>query len=94
VSTDEQDPNAVANQLHINVERYRVMEGLFQPGSILGVDQAGLTEAIEEILRLFPLEARSRLLENVFVTGGVSRVAGLRERLETEIRAIAPSIRS
>lgn len=90
ISKEEVDPNAAANQLHINVERYRVTEGLFQPSSILGLEQAGLSEALEDLLRAVPVESKNLLLQKIFVTGGACRFEGLRERLEREIRCIAP----
>lgn len=60
--TDEDiaaDPELAA-QLHINVERMRVPEALYQPGTA-GVDQAGLLEVVENILRNFTAAERDRL---------------------------------
>lgn len=90
ISKAEVDPNAAANQLHVNVERYRVTEGLFQPSSILGLEQAGLIEALEDLLRIIPAYGRESVLQNILVTGGASKVDGLWDRLEREIRCIAP----
>lgn len=87
---DDVDPNILASQLHINVDRYRSVEGLFQPTAILGIDQAGLIECIEELLKLFsPQEAQS-LSENIFLSGGMTQIPGLTERLYQDIRMIRP----
>lgn len=85
------DPNALANRLNVNVERYRITEGLFQPSAILGLDQAGLIEAIEDLVKLASPSCWPRLFGNVFVTGGFGQVRGLAERLQAELRALAPA---
>ncbi|KAJ2709258.1 Nuclear actin-protein involved in chromatin remodeling [Coemansia spiralis] len=72
-------------QLHLNVERIRVPEIIFRP-SLVGLDQAGLLETIDGILRR--TGNRLSLVNNVFVTGGgFSQVPGILERLERDIRS-------
>lgn len=88
---EDDDSNAAANQLHVNVERCRSVEGLFQPYSILGLEQAGVVEIIEELLRQVPHERRLSLARGIFVTGGASQVAGLQARLQQDLRAIFPT---
>ena len=89
------DPESTreAHQLHLNVERVRVPEVLFQP-AIAGLDQAGAIEIAADILgpRLAgqPAAARDAVLRDVFLTGGNTRFRGFRERLETELRAVLP----
>ncbi|KAK4052358.1 Nuclear actin-protein involved in chromatin remodeling [Microbotryomycetes sp. JL201] len=72
-------------QLHINVERIRVPEVLWQP-HIGGMDQAGLAETIENLLRGFTSNERDRLTSNVFVTGGNSLIPGFDARLSASMR--------
>ncbi|KAI6820036.1 actin-like ATPase domain-containing protein [Hortaea werneckii] len=81
-----------SNQFHLNLERIRVPEVVFQP-NIAGVDQAGITEIAEDILntRLASHPARSALLKDVFVTGGYSLFQGFEERLRSELRAVLPT---
>ncbi|KAI7565199.1 actin-like ATPase domain-containing protein, partial [Hortaea werneckii] len=81
-----------SNQFHLNVERIRVPEVVFQP-NIAGVDQAGITEIAEDILnaRLASHPARSALLKDVFITGGYSLFQGFEERLRSELRAVLPT---
>ena len=47
-------------QLHVNVEQIRVPEVLFQP-HIAGVDQAGLSELVEHVIKSFDAPHRERL---------------------------------
>lgn len=58
-SFDSGNPEHLA-QLHLNVERIRAPEVMFQP-SLAGVDSAGLLEVIEHILKSFSPSERDRL---------------------------------
>ena len=80
------------NQFHLNVERIRVPEVLFQP-SLAGVDQAGIVEIVEDIVmqRLSGHGARNDILKDVFVTGGYALFQGFEDRLRTELRAVLPA---
>lgn len=80
-----------AHQLHLNVERIRVPEVVFQP-SIAGVDQAGLIETVADIInhRYSNPEDQSRLLKDVFLTGGNTLFTGFDERFRNEVRGFLP----
>ena len=80
-----------AHQVHLNVERIRVPEVVFQPG-IAGVDQAGLVEIIEGVVmgRFAESAEREALLKDVFLTGGSTLFRGFEERLASELRAVLP----
>lgn len=88
------DPESAkeSSQFHLNVERIRVPEVIFQP-SIAGVDQAGLVEIAEDILmqRLSSHPSQHEILKDVFVTGGYSMFQNFEERLRTELRAVLPA---
>ncbi|KAG0227057.1 Nuclear actin-protein involved in chromatin remodeling [Actinomortierella wolfii] len=77
-------------QVHLNVERIRVPEVLFQPG-IIGLDQTGLLETIQDVLRRFDAQARERLVSNILVTGGMAKTPGLVDRLDAMMRSILPA---
>lgn len=81
-----------AYQMHLNVERIRVPEVVFQP-SIAGIDQAGIVEIAADIInqRFSAEEDRTRLLKDVFLTGGNTLFQGFDERLRTELRAVLPT---
>jgi actin-related protein 5 len=84
-----------AHQLHLNVERIRVPEVVFQP-SIAGLDQAGIVEIASTILteRLANHSRRDDVLNDIFLTGGNTMFQGFEERLRNELRAVLPAEQS
>lgn len=80
------------NQIHLNVERIRVSEVVFQP-SIAGLDQAGIIEIAASILteRLADSPYRKDVLKDIFLTGGNTLFQGFEERLKNELRAVLPA---
>eukprot|EP00158_Paraphelidium_tribonemae_P008026 Partr_v1_DN28439_c0_g1_i4_m41392 putative chromatin remodeling complex subunit (Arp5) len=86
------DPNdqAAMHQLHMNIERIRVPEIFFQP-HIIGIDEAGIVENLETILSLFSEQEQTRMVQNIYVTGGCAQFPGFKERLEREIRMLRPT---
>ncbi|KAI3551712.1 actin [Colletotrichum abscissum] len=83
---------AELNQIHLNVERIRVPEVVFQP-SIAGVDQGGLIEIVGDILnqRLGGVSNREDFLKDVFLTGGNTLFQGFDERLREGLRPLLPA---
>lgn len=81
-----------AHQIHLNVERIRVPEVVFQP-AIAGVDQAGLVEIIEGIVmgRFSDFTQQQSLLQDVFLTGGNTMFTSFEERLKRELVATMPT---
>lgn len=83
------------HQIHLNVERIRVPEILFQP-SIGGLDQAGISEIASDLLtrRLdgnFSAGGQSyEVTKDIFLTGGLSLLPGFQERIETDFRSFLP----
>ncbi|KAK9462433.1 uncharacterized protein V1516DRAFT_710270 [Lipomyces oligophaga] len=79
-----------AHQIHLNVERIRVPEVLFQP-SIAGIDQAGIVELASDILlrRLDTVDGPAAC-KDIFLTGGYSLLHGLDDRLRHDLRALLP----
>ncbi|KAI1857664.1 hypothetical protein JX265_011079 [Neoarthrinium moseri] len=82
------------HQLHLNVERIRVPEVVFQP-SIAGVDQAGLIEIAGDILtqRLvgIPSINRDDFLRDIFLTGGNTLFENFDDRLRQGLTALLPA---
>ncbi|KAI8340191.1 hypothetical protein BC941DRAFT_349149 [Chlamydoabsidia padenii] len=76
-------------QLHVNIERPRVSEVLFQP-SIIGLDQAGIVETVDDIVKTFDATSRKQIQKTIFLTGGFTSLPGLPERLLDNIRSIYP----
>ncbi|KAI9317058.1 hypothetical protein BX666DRAFT_1857734 [Dichotomocladium elegans] len=77
------------HQLHVNIERVRVGEVLFQP-SIVGLDQAGLIETMHEVVKSFSPVKSKQVVKNIFITGGFSSLPGLSNRISTSLRSILP----
>jgi actin-related protein 5 len=50
------------HQLHVNIERIRVPEALFQP-SIIGLDQAGVVETIGDIVNRFDYNDQRKMVK-------------------------------
>jgi actin-related protein 5 len=80
------------NQVHLNVERIRVPEVVFQP-SIAGLDQAGIVEIAANILteRLADNRRQQDVYKDIFLTGGNTLFEGFEERLRKELRAVLPA---
>ena len=88
----EGDSQRDMHQLHLNVERIRVPEVIFQP-SIAGVDQAGIVEVIEGIVmnRFSDQTQQQALLKDVFLTGGNTLFKTFDQRLKSELISALPS---
>ena len=79
------------HQLHLNVERIRVPEVVFQP-AIAGLDQAGIIDIAADMINhgMGTPQDRNHILEDIFLTGGATLFAGFGERLNKELRAVLP----
>ena len=86
---------AETHRLHLNVERIRVPEVLFQPTAIAGVDQAGVVEIAGDILtqRLpaLPGVVSDLVLRDVFLTGGNTLFENFDDRLRAGLTALLPA---
>jgi len=75
--------------IRMNNERFMVPEVLFRPSDI-GICQMGVSEAVVEAVTSCDLAAQPWLLRNIVLTGGSVKFPGFRERLEAEVRSLAP----
>jgi actin-related protein 6 len=73
----------------MNNERITVPEVLFHPSDI-GVNQAGIVETILQSISATCADMRPALFSNILLIGGNAAFPGFKERLETELRMIAP----
>ena len=76
-------------QLHLSTEQIRISEILFQP-SIIGHEQAGISETIEFILKKFSSDIQQKLVSNVFLTGSLACLPGIKERLQKDLEQMRP----
>lgn len=79
------------NQIHLNVERIRVPEVIFQP-SIAGIDQAGIVDIAADMINhgFSNVEDRNAMLKDIFLTGGNTMFSGFEDRLQNELRTVLP----
>ncbi|KAG0328575.1 Actin- protein 6 [Dissophora globulifera] len=92
---DESDTEMVAADddeqvLTMNNERFTVPEILFNPADI-GMDQAGIPEAIVDAISSCDEEIQGMLYANVVLIGGNVRLPGFKRRLANDLRQLAPS---
>lgn len=85
------------HQMHMNIERIRVPEVLFQP-NMGGEDQAGIPELCENLLlKKFGSTQRglsptcSTMAQNTWITGGNAKIPGLKGRIVKEFTEFLPS---
>src|SRR5438874_4682306 len=57
----------------------------------VGSKQGGIAEAIVQSINLAPEEFRSLLFANIILVGGNINIPGFQERLQREVRTMAPS---
>lgn len=78
------EENKYSDEIDVVVDRLRTGELLMQP-TLAGVEQCGLAEAI-----WLSSSQRSSVVKEVFITGGVGRMQGLKERIGVELRRLFP----
>lgn len=64
-------------------------EVLFFPTDI-GITQMGISETVVECINSCPPETHPHLYNNILVVGGCANFPGFKERLEKDLRAMAP----
>lgn len=79
----------VQQALVLGNEPFTVPEALFDPTQ-LGLNQAGLHLAIAEAIKATPFEAQPLLWSNIRLGGGTAQLPGLADRLQNELRHLAP----
>ncbi|EGV60634.1 Nuclear actin-protein involved in chromatin remodeling [Yamadazyma tenuis] len=83
------------HQLHLNVERIRVPEILFEP-HIAGLDQAGISEISQDLFlrrldgNFKPGGQSYNVVQDIFITGGLSRLPNFDTRIVKEFTSFLP----
>jgi actin-related protein len=78
--------------LNISVERFAIPEALFRPSDLgFPVDYAGLPEAIVQAIEACPPVCQPALYQSIRLVGGLAQLPNLVQRLERELRILAPS---
>jgi actin-related protein len=74
----------------IGNERFRCPEVLFQP-SLIGLESVGIHEAIYNSIMKCDVDIHEDLYGNIVLSGGTTLFAGIADRMQKEITALAPS---
>ncbi|KAI9145548.1 actin-domain-containing protein [Paraphysoderma sedebokerense] len=88
--TEIASPNPDEQILYMNHERFMVPEVLFHPSDI-GMDQAGIAEAIVQSVMSAREEYRGLLFANIVLAGGNCMLNGFVQRLLQELRPLVPA---
>ena len=82
-------PTAEDYQILLEVDRIRPPEILFQP-SIIGLEQAGLAQTMEQVFKLFPVQQAQELAQCIFVTGASALFPNFCERIHIDVANMRP----
>nr|AKC94954.1 putative actin-related protein [uncultured organism] len=74
----------------IGAERFRFPEGLFHPELIRQDIEQGLATMIIDSINECPIDTRAEILDNVILSGGLSKLKGLDKRIKNEIYKAFP----
>merc|ERR1712128_2679 len=74
----------------IGNERFRAPEALFQP-SFIGTESSGVHETAYTSIMKCDIDIRKDLFANIVMSGGSTMYAGIADRMQKEITALAPS---
>ncbi len=69
--------------------RFTTVEGLFNP-ELWGIDGVGIHKLIHKAIMSSSMDLRREMARNIYICGGMSRIPGLKERLEYEVRQLLP----
>lgn len=83
---DDDNPEQL---IRLNNERFSVPEVLFSPSDV-GIYQTGIAETIIAAVSECSADAQPWLYQNIVLTGGNACLPNFKERVEKEVRALAP----
>jgi len=81
---------AEQQSLALSVERFAVPEVLFRPSDI-GLGAGGVAEAVAESVAACDPHLRAAMYHNILLVGGNAKMPGYKERVEQEVRSLAPA---
>lgn len=82
-------PPADHMEARLDLGRFQCPEGLFRP-ELWGLDCPGLGKLLQRALQECSLDVRRQMARSVFLSGGLSLLPGLPQRLQTELDALTP----
>ena len=75
----------------IGDERFRLPESLFKP-EYAKQEVEGFASILRDAIMECPLDTRPEILENVILSGGLSKLRGLEERIKRELQKLFPNL--
>lgn len=69
--------------------RFDSVEGLFNP-EIWGIDGQGIHKLIHKAIQSSSMDLRREMARSIYLCGGMSRIPGLADRLEHELKQLLP----
>lgn len=69
--------------------RFKSVEGLFNP-EIWGIDGQGIHKLIFKAIQSTSMDLRREMARSIYLCGGMSRIPGLKDRLEKELKQLFP----
>lgn len=82
-------PPAHHLEARLDLGRFQCPEGLFRP-ELWGLDCPGLGKLLQRALQECSLDVRRQMARSVFLSGGLSLLPGLPQRLQSELDALTP----
>ncbi|CAF3853750.1 unnamed protein product [Adineta steineri] len=76
--------------IHIGSERFRCPEALFAP-SMIGRENEGVSRMVYNTIMKCDIDVRKELYANTVLSGGTTMYNGIADRMEKELKALAPS---
>jgi len=76
-------------KVNLLTERFRVPEVMFDP-MIAGRELPGLHKSVYQCIQACEIDLRRDLFSNIVLSGGNTMFPGIAERLESELKALAP----
>ncbi|MHA2364965.1 MAG: hypothetical protein ACXAC7_13495 [Candidatus Hodarchaeales archaeon] len=80
-----------ARPVTIKEERFTIPEALFKP-ELINQTMDGFATSLEEAIAAIPIDTRPEILESVILSGGLSKLKGLDERIKEELRKRFPKL--
>jgi len=76
--------------ISVGNERFRCPEAFFQP-SFVGMEASGIDQMVHKSIMQSDIDLRKELYGNIVLSGGSSMFSGIAERLEQDVKTLAPS---
>ena len=81
--------HSIVSSVKCGIEKIQAPEIFFQP-SLVGFDQCGLKECIDLVLNCFSPDIQCTMAQNVFLTGGTTKISGFKSRVVADLQEIRP----